>query len=155
MFDPADLASVSALGALSRSHAAGPASTSLVSDAETCPTRKTLRPLMLKQPVVAPALAGALVTMTIVDVPGTVAILFHLTILAGLAAPSRRMTISLVTSSASFCSLAFNSGSLGIDTYLIPEPMGTCVEMLWFWSQNPWEINSFLAFALSRVVGKG
>ena len=45
--------------------------------------------------------------------------------------------------------------SLGIDTYLIPEPMGTCVEMLWFWSQNPWEINSFLAFALSRVVGKG
>ncbi len=45
--------------------------------------------------------------------------------------------------------------SLGINTYLIPEPMGTCVEMLWFWSQNPWEINSFLAFALSRVVGKG
>ena len=44
---------------------------------------------------------------------------------------------------------------MGIDTYLIPEPMGTCVEMLWFWSQNPWEINSFLAFALSRVVGKG
>jgi len=28
--------------ALSRSHAAGPASTSLVSDAETCPTRTTL-----------------------------------------------------------------------------------------------------------------
>ena len=47
------------------------------------------------------------------------------------------------------------STSLGINTYLIPEPMGTCVEMLWFWSQNPWEINSFLAFALSRVVGKG
>jgi tetratricopeptide (TPR) repeat protein len=45
--------------------------------------------------------------------------------------------------------------NMGIDTYLIPEPMGTCVEMLWFWSQNPWEINSFLAFALSRVVGKG
>ena len=45
--------------------------------------------------------------------------------------------------------------NMGINTYLIPEPMGTCVEMLWFWSQNPWEINSFLAFALSRVVGKG
>jgi hypothetical protein len=50
---------------------------------------------------------------------------------------------------------SFSVMSLGIDTYLIPEPMGTCVEMLWFWSQNPWEINSFLAFALSRVVGKG
>ena len=45
--------------------------------------------------------------------------------------------------------------SLGINTDLIPEPMGTCVEKVWFWSQNPWEINSFLAFALSRVVGKG
>ena len=45
--------------------------------------------------------------------------------------------------------------NMGINTDLIPEPMGTCVEKVWFWSQNPWEINSFLAFALSRVVGKG
>ena len=80
-----------------------------MSDAETCPTRKTLR--QLKLPVVAPVLAElALVAMTIVDVLGTDAILFQLTILAGLAAPSRRMKISLVTSSASFCSSAYNSG---------------------------------------------
>ncbi len=32
---------------------------------------------------------------------------------------------------------------MGINTDLIPEPMGTCVEKVWFWSQNPWEINSF------------
>jgi len=52
----------------SRSHAAGQTSTSLVSDAETCPTRKTLRPLKL--PVVAPALAElALVATMIADVP--------------------------------------------------------------------------------------
>ena len=51
--------------------------------------------------------------------------------------------------------VARRCNNMGINTYLIPEPMGTCVEMLWFWSQNPWEINSFLAFALSRVVGKG
>ena len=74
MFDPADLAS-ERIGALSRSHAAGPASTSLMSDAKTCPTRKTLRPL--QQPVVAPALAGALVAMTIADVLGIAAILLH------------------------------------------------------------------------------
>ena len=56
MFDLADLASAPALGAPSRSHAAGPASISLVSDAETCPTRKTLR--QLKRPVVAPVSQG-------------------------------------------------------------------------------------------------
>jgi len=50
MFDPADLASET-IGTLSRSHTVGPASTSLVSDAETCPTRKTLR--QLKLPVVS------------------------------------------------------------------------------------------------------
>lgn len=95
--------------ALSRSHAAGPASTSLVSDAETCLTRKTLRPL--KRPVVAPVLAElALVAMTIAAVLGTDAILFQLTILAGLAALSRGTKISLVTSSASFCSSEYNSG---------------------------------------------
>ncbi len=55
MFDLADLASETALGALSQSQAAGPASTSLVSDAKTCPTRKRLR--LLQQPVVAPILA--------------------------------------------------------------------------------------------------
>jgi len=61
-----------------------------------------------------------------------------------------------VTGAAAGPGLRFTPiASLGINTYLIPEPMGTCVEMLWFWSQNPWEINSFLAFALSRVVGKG
>ena len=62
MFDPADLTS-ERIGALSRSHTTGPASTSLVSDAKTCPTQKTLRPL--QQQVVAPAVAGALVAMTI------------------------------------------------------------------------------------------
>ena len=94
--------------ALSRSHAAGPASTSLVSDAETCPTRKTLRPLKL--PVVAPALAElTLVATMIADVLGTDAILFPLTILAGLAALSRGTKISLVTSSAFFCSSVYNS----------------------------------------------
>ena len=108
MFDLADLARETALGALSQSHAARTASTSLVSDAETCLTRKTLRPI--QQPVVAPALAGALVAMTTVDVLGIAAILFHLTILAGLAALSRGTKISLVTSSASFCFLAYNSG---------------------------------------------
>jgi len=52
---------------LSRSHAAGPASTSLVSDAETCLTRKTLRPL--QRPVVAPVLAElALAATTIAAV---------------------------------------------------------------------------------------
>ncbi len=108
MFYPVDLAS-ERIGALSRSHAAGPASTSLVSDAKTCPTRKTLRPL--QQPVVAPALAGALVARTIADVLGIAAILLHhLTILAGLAVLSRSTKISLVTSSASFCSSASNSG---------------------------------------------
>jgi len=106
MFDPADLAS-ERIGALSRSHAAGPASTSLVSDAETCQTRKTLRPL--QHPVVAPALTVALVAMTTVDVLGIAAILFHLTILAGLAALSRGTKISLVTSSAFFCSSVYNS----------------------------------------------
>ena len=107
MFDPADLAS-ERIGAFSRSHAAGPVSTSLVSDTKTCPTRKTLRPI--QQQVVAPALAGALVAMTITDVLGIAAILFHLTILAGLAALSRGTKISLVTSSAFFCSSAYNSG---------------------------------------------
>ena len=47
------------------------------------------------------------------------------------------------------------TSNMGINTESIPEPMGTCVEKVWFRSQNPWEINSFLAFALSRVVGKG
>jgi len=72
------------VAALSRSHAAGLASTSLVLDAKTCPTRKTFQ-----QPVVAPALAGVLATMTTVDILGIAAILFHLTILAGLDALSR------------------------------------------------------------------
>ena len=45
--------------------------------------------------------------------------------------------------------------SLGINTESIQEPMGTCVEKVWFRTQNPWEINSFLAFVLSRVVGVG
>jgi hypothetical protein len=45
--------------------------------------------------------------------------------------------------------------SLGINIDSIPEPMGTCVEWKWFRYRNPWEINSFLAFALSRVVGRG
>ena len=56
MSDLADLASARAqVAAFSRSHAAAQASISLVSDAETCPTRKTLR--LLKLPVVAPVLA--------------------------------------------------------------------------------------------------
>jgi hypothetical protein len=113
MFDLADLASATALGALSRSHAAGPASTSLVSDATTCPTRKKLR--LLQQPVLAPILAElAFAVMTIADVLGTDAILFQVTILAGLAALSRSTKISLVTSSASFCSLAYNSGGYSL-----------------------------------------
>jgi hypothetical protein len=87
MFDLADLASETVLGALSRSHAAGPASTSLVSDAKTCPTRKRLR--LLQQRVLSPILAElAFAVMTIADVLGTDAILFQLTILAGLAACS-------------------------------------------------------------------
>ena len=121
MFDPADLAS-ERIGAFSRSHAAGPVSTSLVSDTKTCPTRKTLRPI--QQQVVAPALAGALVAMTIDDVLGIAAILFHLTILAGLAVLSRSTKIndddhhhSLVTSSASFLCIQFRwlltRGALG------------------------------------------
>ncbi len=65
MFDLADLASAPALGAPSRSHAAGPASISLVSDAETCPTRKTLRPL--KRPVVAPILAELALVATMMQ----------------------------------------------------------------------------------------
>ena len=44
------------------------------------------------------------------SVLGTDAILFQLTTLAGLAALSRSTKISLVTSSASFCSSAYNSG---------------------------------------------
>ena len=92
----------------SRSHAAGLASISLVSDAETCPTRKTLRPL--KRPVVAPVLAElALVATMIAAVLGTDAILFQRTTLAGLAALSRGTKISLVTSSAFFCSSVYNS----------------------------------------------
>jgi hypothetical protein len=56
MFDRADLASARAkVAAFSRSHAAGPASTSLVPDATTCPTRKSFR--LLQQPAVAPILA--------------------------------------------------------------------------------------------------
>ena len=56
MFDRADLASARAkVAALSWSHAAGPASTSLVPDATTCPTRKSFR--LLQQPAVAPILA--------------------------------------------------------------------------------------------------
>jgi hypothetical protein len=114
MFDPADLTS-ERIGALSRSHTTGPASTSLVSDAKTCPTQKTLRPL--QQQVVAPAVAGALVAMTIADVLGIAAILFHLTILAGLAVLSRSTKISLVTSSASFLCIQFRwlltRGALG------------------------------------------
>ena len=75
MSDLADLASARAqVAAFSRSHAAAPASISLVSDAETCPTRKTLRPL--KVPVVAPVLAElALVATMIAAVLGTDAIL--------------------------------------------------------------------------------
>ena len=101
MSDLADLASARAqVSAFSRSHAAGPASTSLVSDAETCPTRKTLRPL--KQPVVAPVLAElALVATMIAAVLGTDAILFQLMTLDGLDALSRSTKISLVTSSES------------------------------------------------------
>jgi len=49
----------------------------------------------------------------------------------------------------------FHYLSLGINIDSIPEPMGTCVEWLWFRYRNPWEINSFLAFARSRVVGRG
>ena len=111
MFDLADLASAPALGAFSRSPAAAPASTSLVSDAETCPTRKTLRPL--KRPVVAPVLAelALYVATTTVNaaVLGTDAILFQQRTLAGLAALSRGTKISLVTSSAFFCSSVYNS----------------------------------------------
>jgi hypothetical protein len=56
MFDRADLAIARAkVAALSRSHAAGPASTSLVPDATTCLTRKRFR--LLQQPAVAPILA--------------------------------------------------------------------------------------------------
>jgi hypothetical protein len=70
---------------------------------------KTLRPLKL--PVVARVLAELVLVVTrIADVLGTGVILFHLTIPAGHDAPSRRTKIFLVTSSASFCSLAFNSG---------------------------------------------
>ena len=48
MSDLADLASATAqVAAFSRSHAAGPASTSLVSDAETCPTRKINQPFIV------------------------------------------------------------------------------------------------------------
>ena len=73
------------VAAHSRLHAAGLASTSLVLDAKTCPTRKTPQ----KRPVVAPVLADlALAATTIADVLGTDAILFQLTILAGLAACS-------------------------------------------------------------------
>jgi hypothetical protein len=111
MFDLAALASARTgkVACLSRLHAAGPASTSLVSDAETCPTRTTLRPLQL--PVVAPLLAElALAETMIAAVLGIDAILFQLTTPDGLAALSRSTKISLVTSSASFCSSAYNSG---------------------------------------------
>ena len=65
MSDLADLASARAqVAAFSRSHAAAPASISLVSDAETCPTRKTLRPL--KRPVVAPVLAELALVATMI-----------------------------------------------------------------------------------------
>ena len=105
------------VAAHSRSHAAGPASTSLVSDAETCPTRKTLRPL--KRPVVAPVLAElALVATMIAAVLGTDAILFQRKTLAGLDALSRGTKISPVTSSASFCSSAYNSGGCSRETRL-------------------------------------
>ena len=118
MFDLADLASAPALGAPSRSHAAGPASISLVSDAETCPTRKTLRPL--KRPVVAPVLAElALVAKMIVAV---LAILFQPMTLAGLAALSRSTKISLVTSSASFCS----SDTLPVAAHALHAWTGSC-----------------------------
>ncbi len=77
--------------------------------AQTCLTRKILLPLKL--PVVAPVLAElTIVVTTIVDILGTGAILFRLTIPDGLDAPSRRTKIFLVTSSASFCSSAYNSG---------------------------------------------
>ena len=70
MSDLADLASARAqVAAFSRSHAAAPSSISLVSDAETCPTRKTLR--QLQRPVVAPVLALALVATMIAAVLGT------------------------------------------------------------------------------------
>ena len=109
MFDLADLASARTgkVAGLSRSHAAGLASTSLVFGAKTCPTRKTPQ----QRPVVAPILAElALAETTIAVVLGTDAILFQLTTLDGLAALSRSTKISLVTSSASFCSSASNSG---------------------------------------------
>ena len=111
MFDLAALASARTgkVAGLSRLHAAGPASTSLVSDAETCPTRTTLRPL--QRPVVAPLLAElALAETMIAAVLGIDAILFQLTTPDGLAALSRSTKISLVTSSDSFCSSAYNSG---------------------------------------------
>jgi len=55
MFDLADLASARTgkVAGLSRSHAAGLASTSLVFGAKTCPTRKTPQ----QRPVVSPILA--------------------------------------------------------------------------------------------------
>ena len=113
MFDLSDLGGrVSALGALFRSHAAGLTSISLVSDAaaQTCLTRKILRPLKL--PVVAPVLAtvSLFATTTIVDALGTDAILFRPTIPDGLAAQSSRTKTFIVTSSASFCSSAYSSG---------------------------------------------
>jgi len=107
------------VAAHSRSHAAGLASISLVLDAETCPTRTTLRPL--QRPVVAPVLAelALVATMTVnAAVLGTDAILFQPKILAGLAAWLRSTKISLVTSSASFCSSAYNSGGCSRETRL-------------------------------------
>jgi hypothetical protein len=105
------------VAAHSRSHAAGLASTSLVLDAETCPTRTTLRPL--QRPVVASVLAElALVAKMIAAVLGIDAILFQPMTLAGLAVLSRSTKISLVTSSASFCSSAYNSGGCSRETRL-------------------------------------
>jgi len=105
------------VAAHSRSHAAGLASTSLGLDAETCPTRTTLRPL--QRPVVASVLAElALVAKMIAAAPGTGAILFQRMTLDGLAALSRSTKISLVTSSASFCSSAYNAGGCSRETRL-------------------------------------
>jgi hypothetical protein len=82
------------------------ASTFLVLEAaaETCPTRKILRPLKLPVEVPDLTVVTLLHARTITDALGAEVILFRPTILAGRDAQSSRTKTFLVTSSVSFCS---------------------------------------------------
>ena len=75
----------------------------------------------------------------------------------GAASTGAALSFGFIAPEASALALGAGNplGNMGINHDSIPEPMGTCVEKVWFRTQNPWEINSFLAFVLSRVVGKG